>query len=400
MPPDWRLTRAGAARLASNDVTFPFATNGIDEDEALRELRLARPTTKVPLRTGGEAWLVTRYADVKQVQADPRFSRKEATKPGTPSVWPDFQISQSLLYLDEPDHGRIRKIVAAAFSPRRAEKLKPRIEAIANRLADQLAPPADLFADFAYPLPLLVIAEVLGMPATDQHQFAAWMSVILDATRSPEEIGQAFGGVYGYLAQLMAMKKENPGDDALTALLQSEQLSDDEVLHNVQNLVFAGQEPTSNMIANSVITLLDHSDQLDLLRTNPDLIPQAVEELLRYLPTITASPTRVATVDVEVGGVTIPAGDAVLTVERSANYDEEVFPDAARFDITRAPVHLAFGHGPHFCLGAALARLEIAAALRTLVTRFPGLRLSAPKDHLEWLPNRIVFTVRELLVTW
>ena len=381
-------------------MTFPFATNGIDEDVALRELRVDRPVTKVPLRAGGEAWLVTRYADVRQVSADPRFSRKEATKPGTPSVWPDFQISQGLLYLDEPDHSRVRKIVASAFSPRRIEQLKPKIQAIADRLADELTPPADLFAEFAYPLPLLVIAEVLGMPATDQRQFAAWMNVILDATQSQEAIGQAFGGVYGYLAQLMAMKKADPGDDALTALLQTEKLSDDEVLHNVQNLVFAGQEPTSNMIANSVVTLLDHPDQLALLRANPDLIPQAVEELLRYLPTITASPTRVATVDVEVGGVTIPAGDAVLTVERSANHDEAAFPDAARFDVTRAPVHLAFGHGPHFCLGAALARLEIAAALRTLITRLPGLRLATPKDQLEWLPNRIVYTVKELFATW
>jgi cytochrome P450 len=397
MPPDWRLTRAAAAPLASGDVTFPFATNGIDADIALK--RLDRPT-KVPLRGGGEAWLVTKYADVRQVSADPRFSRKEATKPGTPSVWPDFQVSQSLLYLDEPDHSRVRKVVAAAFSPRRTEMLAPKIQAIANRLADELTRPADLFADFAYPLPLLVIAEVLGMPATDQHQFAAWMNVVLDSTQEPEAIGQAFGGVHGYLAQLIAMKKENPGDDALTALLQAEKLSDDEVLHNVQNLVFAGQEPTSNMIANSVITLLRHPDQLALLRSDPDLIPQAVEELLRYLPTLTASPTRVATVDVEVGGVTIPAGDAVLTVERSANLDDDAFPDAARFDVTRAPAHIAFGHGPHFCLGAALARLEIATALRTLITRFPGLRLSAPKDHLEWLPNRIVFTVRDLFVTW
>ncbi|MFS8100842.1 cytochrome P450 [Lentzea alba] len=379
-------------------MTFPFATNGIDADEELGTLRRTSPVTKVSLRTGGEAWLVTRYADVRQVQADPRFSRKAATKPGTPSVWPDFQISQGLLYLDEPDHSRVRKLVAAAFSPRRIEKLEPQVQVIADRLADELTPPADLFADFAYPLPLLVIAEVLGMPATDQHQFAAWMNVILDATQPPEAIGAAFGGVYGYLAQLMAMKKANPGDDALTALLQTEQLSDDEVLHNVQNLVFAGQEPTSNMIANGVVTLLRHPDQLALLKADPDLTPRAVEELLRYLPTITASPTRVAAVDVEVGGVTIPAGDAVLTVERSANHDDEVFEDAARFDITREPTHLAFGHGPHFCLGAALARLEIATALRTLITRFPELRLA--EEQLEWLPNRIVYTPRELQVTW
>lgn len=381
-------------------MTFPFATTGIDEDAVLRELRVNCPVVKVRLRTGGEAWLVTRYADVRQVEADPRFSRREAAKPGTPSVWPDFQISQSLVYLDEPDHARVRKVVASVFGPRRIERLAPAVRAIADRLADELTSPADLFADFAYPLPLLVIAEVLGMPATDQRQFADWMNVVLDATQGPEAVGQAFGGIYGYLAHLMAMKKEHPGDDALTALLQAEGLSDDEVLHNVQGLVFAGQDTTANMIANSVLTLLDHPDQLAYLRANPDRIPQAVEELLRYVPTLVASPTRVATVDVEVGGVTIPAGDAVITVERSANLDDEAFPDASRFDVTRAPAHLAFGHGPHFCLGAALARLEIATALRTLISRFPGLRLSAPKDHLEWLPDRILFTVRELVVMW
>lgn len=381
-------------------MTFPFATNGIDEDTELSHLRGTTPVAKVPLRSGGEAWLVTRYADVRQVEADQRFSRREATRPGTPSLWPDFQISQGMIYLDEPDHARVRKVVAAAFSPKRIEQLAPKVQAIADRLADELTPPADLFAEFAYPLPLLVIAEALGMPPTEQRQFADWMNVILDASQGQEAIGQAFGGVYGYLAELMAAKKRNPGDDALSALLQNGKLSDEEVLHNVQSLVFAGQDTTANMIANSVITLLDHPDQLARLAAEPELIPQAVEELLRYIPTIVASPTRVATVDVEVGGVTIPAGDAVITVERAANYDDEVFQDAARFDITRAPAHLAFGHGPHFCLGAALARLEIITALRTLTARFPGLRLSIPKDRLEWLPNRILFTVRELFVTW
>lgn len=382
-------------------MTFPFATNGIDADATLRELRLNCPIVKVRLRMGGEAWLVTKYADVRQVQTDPRFSRQEATKPGTPTVWPDFGVNQGLVFLDPPDHGRVRKVLAAAFSPRRVEQLAPTVQAIADRLADELVPPTDLYANFAYPLPTLAIAELLGMPPADQRSFADWLNTILDEKETAEAKGQAMQGVYGYLGELMAYKRQHPGDDALTALLQAEELSDDEVLHNVQGIVFAGQDTTANAIANSVVTLLDHPDQLALLRANPEAIPQAVEELLRYLPHIVAGFTRVATEDVEVGGTVIPAGEAVLTIERSANRDDEVFENADRLDVTReGALHNAFGHGIHFCIGAAIARLEIIAALRTLITRFPGLRLSASRDDLEWLPNRTLFTVRELFVTW
>ena len=381
-------------------MTFPFATNGIDDDAVLGELRADCPVVKVRLRTGGEAWIVTKYADVRLVQADPRFSRQAATKPGTPTVWPDFGIPQGLVYLDPPDHGRVRKVLAAAFSPRRVERLAPVVQAIADRLADELTPPADLYANFAYPLPLLAIAELLGMPATDRQTFADWMNTLLDETQTPEAQRQAFTGVYGYLAELMAMKRRQPGDDVLTALLQAEELSDDEVLHNVQSVVFAGQDTTANAIANSVVALLDHPDQLALLKANPDLIPRAVEELLRYLPHVAAGFTRVAVEDVEINGALIPAGDAVLTVERSANRDDDAFPNADRLDITRDPAHNAFGHGIHFCLGAAIARLEIITALTTLITRFPDLRLSGARADLEWLPNRTLFTVRELFVTW
>lgn len=382
-------------------MTFPFDdVKGIESDPTLRDLRERNPVCKVPLKTGGEAWLVTRYADVRQVEADPRFSRAEATKPGTPTVWPDFQIQQGLVYLDEPDHARVRKVLAAAFSPKRIEQLAPRVKEIVDDLLDDMenaGPPADFFATVAYPLPLRVIAEVLGMPATDQKQFRDWMQVFFDpATQSPEVVGRTFGEVYGYLAQLIATKA--PGDDALTALLEAKQLSPEELLHNVQSVVFAGQDTTASMLSNGLITLLDHPDQLDLLRKQPELIHQAVEELLRYVPSIVASPARVATVDIEVGGTTIPQGDVVITVERSANRDALAFEDPERFDITRNPTHVAFGHGPHFCIGASLARLELTTALSAVIKRFPDIRRT--KEDLEWMPNKLLYTVRELNVTW
>ncbi|GLZ32513.1 cytochrome P450 [Lentzea sp. NBRC 105346] len=377
-------------------MTFPFDSVGLEEPPALRDLREREGIRKVALKTGGEAWLVTRYADVRQVESDPRFSRAAATKPGTPTVWPDFQVQQGLLYLDPPDHSRVRKVIAAVFSPRRIELLAPKVQQFVDELLDELRPGDDFFAKFAYPLPLKVIAEVLGMPPTDRQRFQGWMNVLLDSAQPPEAIGRAFGGVYSYLAQLIETKQ--PGDDALTALLESGELRGQELLHNVQSLIFAGADTTAGMLANGLITLLRHPDQLSLLRKEPQLIKSAVEELLRFVPTLVASPARVATVDVEIGGTVIPKGDSVLTIERSANHDAAAFDSPERLDITRNPVHLAFGHGPHFCIGAAIARLQLTTALGTLINKFPGLRLA--DEQLEWLPNRILFTVRELRLRW
>lgn len=389
--------------------TFPFGRNGLAEDPVLRELRETEPVCKVRLATGGEAWLITRYDDVRMVESDPRFSRVAATRPGTPTVWPDFRLPQSILSLDPPHHDVVRRLLASAFTQRRVERLRPRVERIADDLLDAMeerGAPADLFDAFAHPLPVVVIGEVLGMPPTDHALFRGWLDVMLDPSSAPDVVGNAFGGMHAYLVALIEDKRANPGDDVLTAVVQASEdgtrLSAEELLHNTQGLIFAGQDTTANMLANSVITLLRHPDQLASLRANPDLVPRAVEELLRYVPTLIASPTRVSTVDVEVGGTVIPAGDAVLTIESSANRDEAAFDEPERFDITRTgqPGHLGFGHGPHFCLGASLARLELTIAITALVARFPNLRLAVPESDLEWLPNRIVYTTRKLPVSW
>jgi nocardicin N-oxygenase len=390
--------------------TFPFGTQtGIEKDPVLRELRETEPVCKVRLVNGGQAWLITRYDHVRMVESDPRFSRAEAAKPGTPKVWPDMPISQSIVYLDPPRHGSVRALMSSAFTARRVSGLRPRIQQIVNELLDKIEEheaPADLFHMLAHPMPLLVVAELLGMPPTDQTLFRIWMTVIQDLNSSAEQIGKIFADLHAYLVDLIASKRTHPGDDVLTAMINAAgdgaRLSNEELLQNAQNLIFAGIDTTANMLTNSVITLFRHPDQIELLRQRPDLLPDAIEELLRYVPIIVASPSRIAMSDVDLGGITIPAGDTVLTIERSANKDRRAFDEPERFDITRSgkPPHVTFGHGTHFCLGAALARLQLTIAIGTLLQRFPNLRLAVPDSELEWLPNLLLFTVRELPVRW
>jgi len=391
--------------------TFPFGTqHGIDADPTLRELLDSEPVCRVRMADGLQAWLVTRHEDVRFVESDPRFSKRAAMRPGVATLAPSLVMVDNLVSLDPPDHTRVRRLLTAAFTSRRVELLRPRVGEIVDGLLDAMAaagPPVELYRSLAYPLPITVMAELLGMPYADNDLYQSWLTKILSAGDVPaEQVAQAFADMRGHVTELIAAKRAQPGEDLLTAMIRAnedgDRLTDDELLAHTEMFIMAGQDTTSNMISNSVVTLLRHPDQAELLRHRPELIPNAVEELLRVVPTAIASITRVATEDIELHGVMIWAGDAVITVEQAANRDPEAFPDPDRFDVTRLPKpgHLSFGHGAHFCLGANLARLEITVALSGLLRRFPTLRLAVPDESLRWVPNQLLYRVRELPVTW
>jgi len=356
-----------------------------DPYPAYDALRVAGPVSREP-RTG--LWLVTDYDGVRRVLSDPdAFSSRYG---------PDW-----LIFADPPRHTKLRGLVSRAFTPRSVAALEPRIRELSGELLARVIGrrEVDLVADFAAPLPMLVIAEMLGIPAADRVRFQAWADAILAMSYTiggPPDLARAASGRFaavtaemgGYLAGLLADRRAAPRDDLLTRLsaaeVDGERLTHEEVLGFFQLLLLAGSETTTNLIANAVLCFTAHPDQLARLRTTPDLLPSAIEEVLRY-----RSPLqwmyRIARRDVELRGVTVPTGAMVLAVIGSANRDPAAFPDAGRFDVGRDPnPHLAFGHGPHFCLGAPLSRLEARVALADLLGRVDAIELATAAP---WAPR-------------
>ena len=312
--------------------------------------------------------------------------------------------------IDPPEHTRLRKLVSAAFTARRVEALRPRATAIVHQLIDGLLAqpePADLITHFSLPLPVQVICEMLGVPSEDLEQFHDWSDTILgDWQADSGEIMTALVELYDYFARLIEMKRAEPAEDLMTALIaardEGDRLSEEELTTLGCTLLIGGHETTANQLNLSLLCLLDHPDELAKLRATPDLIPAAVEELLRFVRLGSGlPPARVAKEDVTLGGVTIRAGESVLPLFATANRDPSVFSAADQFDVTRDTAsHLAFGAGPHHCLGAQLARLELQEAFRGLLGRMPGLRLAGPAEELTFKPGMAVHSLRELPVTW
>ena len=375
-----------------------------------RALLKNRPVVRVELPDGSTAWLVGGYEEVRQTLVDQRFSRALAVAPGRPLQGTEVFAAGSINGLDPPEHTRLRKLVASAFTARRVEALRPRVAIIVNELIDVLLDrpqPADLVTGFSLPLPVQVICEMLGVPAEDVEQFHAWSDTILgDWQVDSGQIMTALAGLYNYFARLIEIKRAHPADDLMTALIgardHADRLSEEELTTLGCTLLIGGHETTANQINLSLLVLLDHPAELGKLRADRELIPGAVEELMRYvrlgggLP-----PARVATEDVQLGGVTIPAGEAVLPLFATANRDRSVCSDPDRFDISRAPAnHLAFGAGVHYCLGAQLARLELQEAFRGLAGRMPGLRLAIPAKELRFRPGMALHSLCELPVRW
>ncbi|MFH8788946.1 cytochrome P450 [Streptomyces roseoverticillatus] len=391
-------------------LSFPFpAADPWEPAREFAELRGRDRMCRVTLPTGDTAWIATRYEDNRQLLSDPRFSRAAAARAGAPRVRRAALEARSLTTMDPPEHTRLRRIAVRAFTTQSVDRLRPRIRQVTNRLLDALAaagPGADLVAGIARPLPVTVICELLGVPAGDQARFGAWSRVYLSAVgHSAEEIENAAASLKGYLARLIGDKRRRPGDDLLSRLAhapEEERLDEEELVTFGVTLLVAGVETVVHEISGGVLALLRAPEQWERLRARPALLDSAVEELIRFTPAAVSGGTlRVALEDVELGGVVVRAGEAVLPAVISADRDPGVFPDPDRLDVTRRPnPHIGFGHGPHRCLGAQLARAELGIALGSLIARFPGLRLAVPVAELEWVLHGMQRGPKALPVRW
>lgn len=391
--------------------TYPFGpAEKLDVNPTYAELRRSEPLVRVEMPYGGEAWLATRYDDIKTVLADPRFSRAETVGKDVPRTTPVIQPDASILGMDPPEHSRLRRLVAKAFTSRHIERLRPRAQAIIDELLDRMiesGSPADLTESLSWPLPITVICEMLGVPVEDREHFRVWTDVLLSfAGSDAERITDARENINAYLADLIARRRAEPADDLLGQLVAARddgnRLTEQELVIFGVTLLVAGHETTANQTGNFVYTLLTRPELWQVLVDDPDLVPQAVEELLRFTPLgASAGFPRIATEDLELGGQLVRKGDAVLVQMASANRDDAVFDRPDEIDFTRTDnPHVAFGHGVHHCLGAPLARLELQLAVGTLVRRLPGLHLAVPADEVPWRSNRLVRGVRALPVAW
>ncbi|HBF80288.1 MAG TPA: cytochrome P450 [Streptomyces sp.] len=351
------------------------------------------------------AWLIVGYEEARAALADQRFSKDWRTA----ERWAASEnpINANMLEMDAPRHTRLRRLVAGEFTARRIEALRPRVEEITGRLLDAMVPAgrADLVDAFAFPLPMTVICELIGVPDLDRDAFRHLSNAIVaPVARDAEE--KAVHAMGDYLDELIADKRRSPGEDLMSALIQArdeqgDRLSPDELVGMAFLLLVAGHETTVNLISNGVRALLDHPDQLALLRARPELLDGAVEEMLRYEGPVETATFRFAREPVTIGSQVIPAGDAVLVALGSGNRDADRYPDPDTFDIRREPRgHLAFGHGMHFCLGAPLARMEGRTAVRALLDRCPGLALDPDGEEPDWLPGLLIRGVRRLPVRW
>jgi cytochrome P450 len=382
-----------------------------DPHPVLAELRESGPVHRLDGSTGVPVWMVTRYDDVLAALSDPRLSNDPHHASALTEVLRGDFLSRSMIGADPPEHTRLRRLVSKAFTARRVEGLRPRVQEITDALLDRITPrgSADLVAEFGLPLPITVIGELLGVPETDRERFREWTDEMLDRPFDPGSdlalVTAARERMHGYLADLVAAKRARPADDLLTDLVEAtdegERLDTQELLAMTFLLLIAGYVTTVSLIGNGTLALLRHPDQLDRLRADPSLVPQAVEELLRFDGPVNPGLTRFALEDLEIGGVRIPRGDMVMLAIAAADRDPRRYPDPDRLDVGAVdPGHLAFGHGMHYCLGAPLARLEGQIAFTAMLTRLPGLALAAREDELRWTGGGVLRSLRELPVTF
>ncbi|MFB6539260.1 cytochrome P450 [Streptomyces noursei] len=386
--------------------------NPFDPPRALTRLRAARPVSPLVFPDGHEGWLVTGYEAVRQLMADTRFSSRldlgvvhvPYETPGMPvPTEPSPQIPGVFIAMDPPDHARLRRRLTGAFTVKRMKQLEEHIVEVTERQLDamaRLAPPVDLVREFALPVPSLVICELLGVPYEDRDTFQSNSAKFLVKEQTLEEKMAAYGALTTYLAELVTSKRAAPGEDILSDLARHDDLTVEELTGIAFLLLLAGHETTANMLALGTFALLEHPDQLAELRADPDLLPDAVEELLRYLAVGDVF-YRYATEDIELGGETIGKGSTVVVSLLAANHDPRRFEHPDTLDVHRkARGHLSFGHGVHQCLGQQLARVEMRAGFAGLLRRFPTLELAIPANEVKLRTDMNIYGVHELPVTW
>jgi hypothetical protein len=402
--PDYPMTRAAGC---------PF-----DPPPALRAQQEEGALAKVRLWDGTTPWIVTRYAEQRTLMADPRVSA-DITRPGYPSPAPLPRPAEdgssknrpglSFILMDDPEHARQRRMVTGQFTVRKVETLRPAVQKIADDLIDEMLAgpkPVDLVEAFALPVPSLVICELLGVPYSDHDLFQNHSKTIIKRDATQEQRMAATGALVAYLNGLMDEKLAAPADDLLSGLaerVRAGELTREEAAQMGVLLLIAGHETTANMIALGTLALLEHPEQLALLRDtdDPKLVASAVEELLRYLNITHNGRRRVATEDIEIAGQVIRAGDGLIMANDIGNRDPGVFTDPDDLDLRRdARRHVAFGFGVHQCLGQPLARLELQVVYSTLYRRIPTLRLAAGLDEIPFKHNGSVYGVYSLPVTW
>ena len=383
-----------------------------DPHSAMTRMRETRPVSPLTFPDGHVGWLVTGYDAVRRLLADTRFSSRQDLGtlhmpfevPGMPtSAEPSPQTPGLFLAMDPPDHTRLRRKLTGAFTVKRMKQLEEHIVDVVDRRLDAMAdltPPVDLVREFALPVPSLVICALLGVPYADRETFQANSAQFLVKDQTLEEKMAAFTGLTTYLAELVTRKRAAPDDDILSDLARDDDLTVEELTGIGFLLLLAGHETTANMLGLGTFALLENPEQLADLRADPDLLPDAVEELMRYLSIVDVS-FRYAAEDVELCGEKIPEGSTVVLSALAANRDPLRFEDPDTLDVRRkARGHLAFGHGVHQCLGQQLARIEMRAGFEALLRRFPTLALAVPADQVRLKADMNIYGVHELPVTW
>ncbi len=380
--------------------------------EISAELRRLGGPREVVTPRGQRVWMVTRHADVRAALVNPDLAKdirgaRERFDPHDLAVAGlEFggELSEHMLNTDPPDHTRLRKLVGKAFTVRAVDAMRDRVAEIADELLDGLAgrDEVDLLAEFAFPLPITVISELMGVPELERAEFREWSTALVTAAE-PEAVWAAAKALVDYLGSLIATKRAEPGDDLLSALIQAtddgDRLTERELVAMAFLLLVAGHETTVNLLGNGILALHSAPEQFAALRADPDLVPAAVEELLRFDGPVNLATVRYTRAATEVGGVVIPADRFVLLSLGSANRDPDRFPDADSLRLDRdAGGHLAFGHGPHYCAGAPLARLETEVALRALLDRFPRLSVVAGDAQPKWRDSMLIRGVEVLRV--
>ncbi|MFE7620306.1 cytochrome P450 [Streptomyces sp. NPDC057496] len=368
-------------------------------------MRAAGPVHTIRTDEFERTWLVVGYDEARAVLADQRFAKDWRGLPGAPAE--SGPIFLNMLELDAPHHTRLRKLVAREFTARRVEALRPRVQQITDELLDAMVPAgrADLVDALAFPLPMTVICELIGVPDLDRNTFRRLSNGVVTPT-SQEQEQEAVRAMNAYLGELIGEKRRSPGEDLMSALVRARDeegdgLSPDELVGMAFLLLVAGHETTVNLISNGVRALLDHPDQLAALHADPGLLDGAVEEMLRYDGPVETATFRYPREEVEIGERVVPAGEPVLVSLAGADRDHARYPAPDAFDIRRdAQGHLAFGHGVHFCMGAPLARMEGRIAIRTLLERCPDLEPDPEAGEFDWLPGLLIRGRRGLPVRW